>query len=95
MKPELTDALCAIGLDNAIIALKQASGFAKNESVRQHPAFDGIVENVVALGLANIGTLEEITLKDYIAVIKKIKKSVILHSEWGPRGYYDFIQDYV
>lgn len=31
--PELTDALCLIGLDNSIIALKQKFGYAKNETV--------------------------------------------------------------
>lgn len=93
--PELTDALCIIGLDNSIIALKQQSGFAKNETVLSRPAIDGIVAHVVNLGVDSIGKMDELTLKDYVAAINKIKKSVIRHSAFGPRAYFDFIKDYV
>ncbi|WP_426107834.1 hypothetical protein [Massilia sp. TSP1-1-2] len=93
--PELTDALCIIGLDNSIIALKQKFGFAKNEMVLRHPAIDGIVAHVVNLGVDSIGNAGELTLKDFIGVINKIRKSVIRHSVFGPRAYFDFVKDYV
>jgi hypothetical protein len=95
LAPELTDALCIVGLDNSIIAVKQKFGFAKNETVLSRPAIDGIVAHVVDIGVGSIGKMGDPTLKDYIAVINKIKKSVIRHSAFGPRAYYDFIKDYV
>jgi hypothetical protein len=93
--PELTDALCVIGLDNSIIALKHEFGFAKNEAVRSHPAIDGIVAHVVDVGVGNIGEADGLTLKEFVALVNKVKKSVVLHSAFGPRGYYDFIRNYV
>jgi hypothetical protein len=92
--PELTDALCVIGLDNSIVAVKQKFGFAKNEAVRRHLAIDGIVAHVVNVGLDNIGKAGDLTLKEYVAIINKVKKSVVLHSAFGSRGYYDFIRNY-
>lgn len=94
-RPELTDALCVIGLDNSIIALKHAFGFARNETVLSRPVIDGIVAHVVDIGVDSIGNLGDVTLKDYIAVIHKIKKSVIRQLTFGPRAYYDFIKNYV
>jgi hypothetical protein len=75
--------------------LKQKFGFARNETVLSRPTIDGIVAHVVDLGVDSIGKMGEPTLKDYIAVVYKIKKSVIPHSASGPRAYYDFVQDYV
>jgi hypothetical protein len=92
---ELTDALCAIGLDNTIIALKHHFGFARNETVLIHPAFAGIIDGISEMGITIIGNTEGITLKDFIAVINKIKKSVIRHSADGPSAYYAFIKQYV
>ncbi|MDB5756309.1 MAG: hypothetical protein JWR56_2737 [Massilia sp.] len=92
---ELTDALCVLGLDNSIIAVKQKFGFAKNEAVRSHLAIDGIVAHVVKLGFDNIGKAGHLTLRDYVAIINKVKKSVVRHSAFGSRGYYDFIRNYV
>lgn len=93
--PELTSALCILGLDNAVIALKQNFGFAKNETVLSRPAIDGVVAHVVEVGMEHIGKMDGLTLKDYLAAVHKIRKSLILHSEFGPRAYYDFIKNYV
>ncbi|MEO7495871.1 MAG: hypothetical protein ABIV04_13100 [Massilia sp.] len=93
--PELTDALCIVGLDNSIIAMKQSFGFAQNEAVRSHSAINGIVAHVVAVGSANIGDANNLTLKDYISIVNYVKKSVVRHSTYGPRAYYDFIRNYV
>jgi hypothetical protein len=92
--PELTDALFVLGLDNSIVAVKQKFGFAKNEAVRSHLAIDGIVAHVVNVGFDNIGKAGDLTLKDYVAIINKVKKSVVRHSAYGSRGYYDFIRNY-
>lgn len=94
IKPELTDALCIIGLDNAIVALKQKLGFAKNEVVLSRPAIDGIVAHVANVGIDNVN-IDGLTLKDYVAVVNKIKRSVMRHSAFGPRAYFGFVKDYV
>lgn len=93
--PDMTDGLCAIGLDNSIIAVKQKFGFAKNEAVRHHPAIDGIVAHVIDVGLDNIDETDGLTLKEYIALVNEVKKSVLRHSAYGSRGYYDFVRNFV
>ena len=93
--PDLTDLLCVFGLENAVIAIKQKLGFAKNQRVSNHPLIGGIIERCVAVGVERIGLVNDLTLKEYVARIEKIKKSVILHSEYGSRSYYDFIKNYV
>ena len=93
--PELTDQLCAFGLDNAVIAVKQHHGFAKNENISSHPLIAGIVETCVELGDTRIGKINNLTLKEYVTRIAKIKRSVLRHSDEGPRAYYDFIKNYI
>ena len=78
LNPELTDALCIIGLDNAIVALKQKFGFARNETVLSRPVIDDIVAHVVNIGVDNVN-IDGLTLKDFVAVVTKIKKSVTRH----------------
>jgi hypothetical protein len=95
MHPELTDQLCSFGLDNAAIAIKQHCGFAKNEKVSTHPLIGGIVETCVELGDIRIGKINNLTLKEYVTTIAKIKRSVLRHSAHGPRAYYEFIRNYV
>ncbi|HAT29277.1 MAG TPA: hypothetical protein DCW29_00010 [Janthinobacterium sp.] len=93
--PDLTDKLCAFGLENAVIAVKQHYGFAKNERVAGHPLIAGIVAACVELGDTRIGKIKELTLKEYVIRIAKIKRSVLRHSDHGLRAYYEFIQQYV
>lgn len=93
--PELIDTLCILGLDNALIAIKQAFGFAKNEMILDHSDIKGVIAHVVDIGLTNIGKEDGLTLKEYIVVVQKIKRSVIRHSSSGPRAYYDFVRNYV
>lgn len=95
LHPELTDTLCVFGLENAVIAVKQKFGYAKNEKVSDHPMTRGIIEWCVQVGETRVGGLNNLTLREYTALINKIKKSVILHSSFGERGYYEFIKDYV
>jgi hypothetical protein len=94
--PELTDNLCVFGLEQAIVALKKKAGYAKNMKVSNDPLVQGIIKWCVDIGEMRIGKLNDLTLEEYVARIKKIKKSVILHSSLGgKRGYYEFIKDYV
>lgn len=91
----LTDPLCINGLENAKIAIKQQFGYAKNESVTSSEELQGIIDWCVSLGLERIDKVNDLTLKDYVQRIDKIKKSVKRHSEFGRRGYYNFIKEYI
>lgn len=93
--PELTDNLCVFGLENAIIAIKQKYGFSKNMKISDHPLIQGIIEWCVEIGETRIGMVNDLTLRDYVVRLNKIRKSVIRHSSYGRRGYYEFIKDYV
>ncbi|MDP2784003.1 MAG: hypothetical protein Q8O38_05350 [Sulfurimicrobium sp.] len=95
LHPELTDNLCIFGLENAAIAIKQKFGYAKNEKVTNHPLLGGVIEWCVTIGMERIGAINDLTLKEYVARIEKIKTSVKIHSTYGARGYYDFIKEYV
>lgn len=93
--PELTDGMCIIGLDNSIIAVKQRFGFGKNETVLRHPAIDGIVAQVVDIAVGYVDQGGSLSVKDFVALVGTIKKSVARHAEFGPRAYYEFIRAYV
>jgi hypothetical protein len=93
--PDLTDQLCAYALDNAKIAVKKHFGFAKNEKVTDHPLAQDIIAWCIAIGRERIGTVNDLTLAEYVTRIEKVKRSVIRHSAYGIRGYFEFIKDYV
>jgi hypothetical protein len=96
LHPELTDSLCVFGLEHGIIAIKQKFGYANNMKISNDPLIQGIIKWCVEIGEERIGKLNNLTLQEYVARIKKIRKSVILHSSLGgQRGYYEFIKDYV
>lgn len=95
LNSDLTDSLCAFALDNAKIAVKKRFGFAKNEKTAEHPLAKGIIDWCVDIGNERIGKVNDLTLDEYLARIEKVKRSVIRHSVYGRRGYYEFIKDYV
>jgi hypothetical protein len=92
---ELTDSICVFALESAKIAIRKQCGFAKNEKVPEHPLAKGIIDWCVAIGLERIGKVNNLTLGEYLARIEKIKRSVVRHSNSGPRGYYEFIRNFV
>ena len=94
-RPNLTDLQCVFGLENAKVAIKKEFGFAKNERVSNAEEIQGIVAWCVEIGISRIDKVNDLTLKDYLARIEKIRKSVERHSKAGRRGYYEFIRDYV
>jgi hypothetical protein len=95
LNPDLTDSLCVLALENAVIAIKKEFGYAKNEAVLQHPLTAGIIDWCTEVGMRRINEVGNLSLKEYIAAISKVKRSVIRHSAYGVRGYYDFIKNYV
>lgn len=92
---DLTDKLCAFALDAGKTAIKQRSGFAKNEKITSHPLAQGIIAWCVLVGEERIGKVNNLTLKEYLNRIDKIKRSVNRHSTEGPRAYYEFIRNFV
>ena len=95
LHPELTDMKCVFALENAKVAIKKEFGYAKNERITTIEEVQGIISWCVALGLERIEKVNDLTLKEYIARIEKIRKSVKRHSSYGQRAYYDFIKKYV
>lgn len=95
LHPDLTDSVCIFALDSAKIALKKQFGFARSQTVPTHPLANGIVAHCIAVGMARIGKVNDLTLAEYLNRIEKIKRSVIRHSEYGVRSYYEFIRDFV
>ena len=93
--PKLTDAQCVFALENAKIAIKKEFGYSKNESVTYIEESQGIIQWCVDVGLERIDKINDLTLKEYINRIEKIRKSVKRHSKYGRRSYYDFIKNYV
>ena len=89
---DLNDTICVFGLENAVVAIKKKYGYAKNESVSDMPSVQGIVNSCVQIGMARIDNVNNLTLKEYVKRIDKVKKSVIRHSKSGSRGYYEFIK---
>jgi hypothetical protein len=91
----LTDRLTINALDNAKIAVKQEFGFAKNQKIIVDDDTKGIIDWCVAIGKKRINQDDNMTLEDYLNRIEKVKKSVIRHSQYGRREYYEFIKDFV
>lgn len=92
---DLTDSVCIFALENAKTAIRKHCGFPKNEKVTDHPLAKDIVEWCLAVGVERIGKINNLTLAEYIVQIEKIKRSVKRHSEYGARGYYEFIRNFV
>lgn len=92
---QLTDTQCIFALENAKIAIKKEFGYAKNESVTNMKEAQGIIQWCVDIGKERIGESNNLTLKEYVKRIDKIRKSVNRHSKYGTRGYYEFIKKYV
>src|SRR5258706_14067087 len=93
--PHLTDALCILALENAKGGAKKPFGYAKNESVSGASEIQGIIEWCVAIASERVGKVNDLTLKEFIARLEKIKRSVELHSGAGNRSYFEFIRKYL
>ncbi len=90
INPALTDSLCIFALDQAKVAIKQSFGFAANERVTDNEQVKGIIDWCVAVGVQRVKKDGDLSLKEYVKRIEKVKKSVKRHSLFGPRGYYQF-----
>ena len=93
--PKLTDERCLFALDRAKIAVKQRFGFAANESCRVDPDLQGVVEGCVELAAQRVNDEHGPTLREFIARVDKIGRSVRRHGRGGNRSYYEFIREFL
>ena len=93
--PRLTDSQCILALDAAKIAVKQHFGFAQSESFSRAPEIQGIIERCVAIATERVALINDLTVKEYVNCLEKIKRSVQRHSGTNPRSYYQFIKQFM
>lgn len=93
--PALTDERCAFALDQAKIAAKQRFGFAKNESCKVGPDQQGIVDWCAEVAAQRVDNANEPTLKEYLALLDKVRRSVRRHAPDGKRSCFYFIREFL
>lgn len=93
--PAMTDAICMFALDQGKIGIKQRFGYAENERVTTTPEAQALIAWFVMIGLKRINKVNDLTLKDYVARLEKIKKSVGHHTGVNRRSYYQVIRNYL
>ena len=91
----LTDAKCSYALDKAKIAVKQRFGYGANESSRVDADLQGIVDWCVAVAGERVNESTGPTLKEFLARIEKVNRSVRRHARDGARSYYAFIRAFL
>ena len=93
--PRLTDQRCSYALEKAKIAVKQRSGYAKNESASVDAELQGIVDWCVGVAGERVNESTGPTLKDFVSRIDKVNRSVRRHAQDGSRSYYLFVRDFL
>jgi hypothetical protein len=82
-------------LDKAKIAVKQRFGYAANESSSVSPDLQGVIDWCVTVANARVNESSGPTLKEFLARIDKVTRSVRRHAKDGSRSYYSFIKDFL
>ena len=93
--PKLTDARCMYALDQSKIAVKQAFGYAANESAQVDSDLIGILNRCVSVAMLYVNQPDGPTLKEFLARIEKVSRSVRRHSQDGARSYFEFVQRFI
>ena len=93
--PELTDQTCSYALERAKVAVKQRFGFGMNESSRVGPELQGIVDWCVLVAGERVNESTGPTLKEFLARVDKVNRSVRRHAQDGSRSYYAFIREFL
>lgn len=75
--------------------MKQRFGFGINESSRVSPELHSIVDWCVLVAVKRVNESTGPTLKEFLARIDKINRSVRRHSQDGSRSYYLFIREFL
>ncbi len=95
INPRLTDSMCAFAIDNAKTATRKHFGYAQNENVTGAKDAQGVIDWCVAVGLERIARVNDLTLKEYVACLEKVKRSVARHAGDGSRSYFEFIKNFL
>ena len=101
LKPEyernqsLTDERCAYALERAKVAVKQRFGYGANESSSVTADLQGIVDWCVSVANERVNETTGPTLKEFLARIDKVTRSVRRHAKDGSRSYYSFVKDFL
>ena len=92
---DLTDERCSFALERAKAAVKQHFGYGENESSSVKPELQGIVGWCVAVAAERVNESTGPTLKDFLARMDKVNRSVRRHARDGSRSYYEFIREFL
>ena len=91
----LTDDRCAYALQRAKIAVKHRFGYGANESSHVSADLQGVVDWCVATAGERVNESTGPTLKEFLARIDKVTRSVQRHAKDGSRSYYSFIREFL
>ena len=91
----LTDERCAHALERAKVAVKQRFGYGANESSSVSSELQGIVDLCVSVAAERVNESTGPTLKEFLARIDKVTRSVRRHARDGSRSYYLFIREFL
>ena len=91
----LTDEICSYALERAKVAVKQRFGFAANEPSSVSPELQGIVDWCVLVAAERVNESTGPTLKEFLARMDKVNRSIRRHSRDGNRSYYEFIRAFL
>ena len=93
--PALTDTMCVLALETAKLVVKRgvADGTFSTTGVRSE--FEGIVGWCMEIARERVCKSNDLTLKEYLASIGKVTRSVRRHSVEGRRSYYEFVRHYL
>ena len=93
--PRLTDERCAYALERAKAAVKQRFGYGANESATVTQDLQGVVDCCVLVAAERVNESTGPTLKEFLARIDKVKRSVQRHAKDGTRSYYSFVKEFL
>lgn len=91
-----TDGMIVLALKKAAAAIKQKHGYGRGlNSAPDHQVESEVIACLLEIGTRRIGKIDQLTLDDFEKCIAKISRSVDTHRDYGIRGYYEFIRNYV
>jgi hypothetical protein len=91
----LTDEQCAYALERAKSAVRQKFGYGMNESSSVSPELQGIVDWCVMVAVERVNESTGPNLKEFLARIDKVVRSVRRHAKDGSRSYYMFVREFL
>jgi hypothetical protein len=95
LNPALTDERCAYALQSAKVAVKQRFGYGANESCAVSADLQGVVDWCVTVASERVNESTGPTLKEFLARIDKVTRSIQRHAKDGNRSYYSFIKEFL